>query len=114
MGSRDRHLRHSRAYKGITLFADQSLSASAKVQLTGGSATRIFGTIYAPTTQMTVSGESDNNDSQVIASTLTVSGGSTVGIGNGHNEGGFTSLASLSPNHDYFKLCSARKESKRA
>ena len=71
----------SSAYNGMLIFGDRSNPNSNShntITVSGGSSTSpISGTIYAPTTNVTISGQS-NFSSQFVVGTLTVTGGSAA------------------------------------
>ena len=71
----------SSPYNGMLIFSDRSNPNSNShntITISGGSSTSpITGTVYAPTTNVTISGQS-NFSSQFIVGTLTVTGGSAA------------------------------------
>jgi hypothetical protein len=74
-------------YRGISIFVDRS--ATGAVGDIGGTATgQIFGTVYAPSVDLTLHGTPGETDgSQVIANTVTLKGNAVSGAGLGPEVG---------------------------
>jgi Flp pilus assembly protein TadG len=70
-------------YRGISIFVDPSLS-NPPVKIGGTATTNIYGTVYAPTAALSLSGTPNGGfGSQVIVSTLQFNGNATANAGTG-------------------------------
>jgi hypothetical protein len=74
-------------YKGISIFVDRT-ATNATMELGGTPTGNIYGTVYAPTANLTLHGTAgENSGSQVIINTVTLKGNASAGAGLGPEVG---------------------------
>jgi len=84
----------SGTYQGISIYVNRT-ATNPSIDLNGNTALNISGTIYAPSTNITVNGNAGTLGSELIVNKLTMNGNASFTIGNSGGGGGGTQFFEL-------------------